>query len=318
MQENQKSVGSNGLQNVLVPTPYLVITQWAEGGKAVGYWTHDGTYAVDIATGYGQTNTAYYAPCDVVKQWVGNDSTVKWYSPNRVNFVNGQSGYLGMFTVHDNNAWGNVGKTYVQGEIIGHQGTAGNVTGMHVHLECGIYPTLQSAMNATHIQNSYGNWMLNGSGILRELMGVNNTPQVFLNGYQPWTAFVDRPSPPNIVSAQQRDIGNYTREIQGHATSSATIVRGSLKIEFVPNNETNRIVLYEWNGGVNVSDWFTAWDKVVIRKSGQLYYTLSATDNYDQTASKEFYWNIIVIFDGDDIIPLYMMNIIDGGYTPYQ
>lgn len=131
----QTSVGANGLQNALFPLPVMFITQLAGGG-----FSHEGTYAIDFGgrdvNGNRVYRMPYYAPFDCVLRRKTNDNAgVEWTTLNPVNTPSGVK-ELTLVAYHDNDVPNmSVGTVRRQGEFLGRTGTAGNVTGDHVHFE---------------------------------------------------------------------------------------------------------------------------------------------------------------------------------------
>jgi len=128
-------------------------------------YSHKGRKALDVATS-GDRNV--YAPfTGVIKKKYTTDSNVVWLeSSNPVQYADGTVDYMTMMVMHDNNIsdlW--VGQTISQGTAFYQEGTAGGVTGTHVHIEFG-----RGKFSGTGwYQNSYGKWCIN-------------------NGIDPWNA----------------------------------------------------------------------------------------------------------------------------------
>lgn len=192
MQLNQKSRGNNGYQNFLFPLSYLYISQGEDGD-----YSHKGTYAMDFI-GYDANgrvyNCPYYAPfdCHCVAIWGSENPMVVWQSDEKVNFIDGAFDYACIGFVHDDNVLSfNVGDTRNQGDIIGHTGTYGNVTGDHVHIE------VAKGEYAGYYQNNYGIYTLRNAYHLYNAMGVNDTVLVseHTGGYN-WRYFSETPTPP--------------------------------------------------------------------------------------------------------------------------
>ncbi len=111
----------------LFPLSYMYITQGEDGG-----YSHTGTLAMDFA---GMSNTfPYYAPvsCRCVATLADNNERI-FTSLNPVYLPDGTTSIISWVQAHDNNPIASVGDTFNQGETIGHTGTAGQVTGDHVH-----------------------------------------------------------------------------------------------------------------------------------------------------------------------------------------
>lgn len=196
----QKSVGSNNADNSLFPLEYMYITQ----GEYEYTYSHNGTYAMDFQ-GWGANgrvyNCPYYAPfdCHCVAIWGSTSPMVVWQSDNPVNYVDGRVDYMCIGFVHDNNISSfRVGDTRSQGDVIGHTGTYGNVTGDHVHIE------VARGLYAGYYQNSQGVWQLRNEYHLYDALGVNDTVLVkdyYINHQDvrvdyPWEEFQDIPPVP--------------------------------------------------------------------------------------------------------------------------
>lgn len=200
MQLNQKSRGNNGYQNFLFPLSYMDISQ-----GELGSFSHAGSLAMDFI-GYGSNgriyNCPYYAPfdCECVAIWGSVSPMVVWQSKEKVNFIDGTLDYACIGFVHDDNVLSfNVGDERTQGEVIGHTGTYGNVTGDHVHIE------VAKGEYAGYFLNSDNVYMLRNAYHLYNAMGVNDTTLVsgHTGGYN-WRYFSDIPTP-----TPSKKVGNF-------------------------------------------------------------------------------------------------------------
>ena len=133
MVAGQRMVGNDGKEVMLFPLPYLYITQGENGS-----YSHQGILAIDFVgwTGSSQLLEApMYAPCSC--RCV---ATIDAYNKGRIfqslDVVHTPNGlqYVTFMWFHDNNPIASVGDTFTQGDLIGHTGTAGNVTGDHTHM----------------------------------------------------------------------------------------------------------------------------------------------------------------------------------------
>ena len=104
--------------------------------------THLGTYNMDFlgmknidGTWERVFDCPYYAPVDIrlVTTRPSQHWNI-WNSLEKVIMPNGIIDYLSIYCVHDETLPTEVGMIRRQGEIFGHTGTAGYVTGDHVHL----------------------------------------------------------------------------------------------------------------------------------------------------------------------------------------
>ena len=132
MRASEKLVAPDGYEVMLFPLPYIYISQ-GENGE----FSHRGTLNIDFL-GWGASgrvfNAPLYAPCSckcVATIDVNNNGRV-FESLEKVHTPNGLQ-YVTFMFFHDNFPIASVGSTFNQGDIIGHTGTAGNVTGDHTH-----------------------------------------------------------------------------------------------------------------------------------------------------------------------------------------
>ena len=187
----QKS-SKNGIQNMLFPLDYMYITQGEDGS-----YSHKGTYAIDFQ-GYGANgriyNCPYYAPfdCHCVAIWGSSSPMVVWESDNPVWNVDGTTDYMCIGFCHDDNIpTFRVGDTRSQGDVIGHTGTFGYVTGDHVHIE------VAKGHYAGYYLNSQNVYQLRNEYHIYNACGVNDTNIVVGLGYD-WKEFSIAPPTPTI------------------------------------------------------------------------------------------------------------------------
>ena len=206
MVAGEKLVGRDGKEVMLFPLPYMYITQ----GEGETY-SHAGTFNIDFI-GYGSNGVIYQAPyyapcsCKCVRTFSsGDESNGRVYeSLDRVHTPNGLQ-YVSFLFFHDDNPTSVVGTVYSQGDLIGHTGTNGNVTGDHVHFNTAdgkyagyehVPPDNQGQLvNSTHIYdicyvndtvlvNDYNyNWQIYSGGV---------TPSDIRKGKFPWVLYARR------------------------------------------------------------------------------------------------------------------------------
>lgn len=120
-----------------------------------GLYSHQGSKAIDMCGRDGGQDPAY-APFDghVVNVSV-NSASMFFESNNPVEFADGTVDYMTIQVIHDDNVGRfYVGQTFLQGEHFFNEGSSGNATGNHIHLECA-KGTFQG-----QYQNSEGVWCL--------------------------------------------------------------------------------------------------------------------------------------------------------------
>lgn len=130
---NHLSGSSTTYQYFMFPmNEYIYISQGENGS-----YSHKGTLCIDFL-GWNENGRVYkcpyYAPCDCkcVAKGSGGD-WVAFESLDKVLCADGTLSKMCWVQVHDDTPL-SVGTTVKQGEVIGHTGTTGNVTGDHLHL----------------------------------------------------------------------------------------------------------------------------------------------------------------------------------------
>ena len=119
------------MQKAILPLRYIGISQ-----PMYGKTSHIGLKAIDFGwnSNYYEQSTVLIAPFDGKVVWKkGSSNTIAFQSNEKVEYADGTIDYMTVITAHDNNA-PSVGKTFKQGEVYSHSGTAGGVP-LHCHLE---------------------------------------------------------------------------------------------------------------------------------------------------------------------------------------
>lgn len=115
----------------LFPMKTMALTQGINGGLS-----HAGSMAIDNAGEDGGVDRVY-APCTVKCSWKDKSAPngVNWQTIKKVRWADGSYDYATIRIVHDNYIGDvNVGDIKRQGEVIGHEGVSGKVTGNHSHI----------------------------------------------------------------------------------------------------------------------------------------------------------------------------------------
>lgn len=181
MKPNEKLVDSKtGYEVALFPLEYLNMSQ-DEGGD----YSHAGTLSMDFL-GWGPNGRIlkcpYYAPVSCTCVGSTESANRIWQSNNKVLFADGTVDYMTWVQAHDNNPLP-IGTVLNQGDLLGHTGTAGNVTGDHLHLNVakGKYANWEQVP-------PNNNWQLKNSIHIYDALFVNDT--VIVNGYnKPWKTY---------------------------------------------------------------------------------------------------------------------------------
>ena len=197
MRPNQKLVASDGYEVMLFPLEYMNASQEEGGG-----YSHAGTLQMDFL-GWGANgrvyNCPYYAPCTCQCVATTDSSTNNrvFQSINQVHLADGSLGYVTFEVAHDLFPVVGVGVILNQGDLMGHTGTAGYVTGDHVHFQCarGTYAGWEQVP-------PNNNWQLKNEMHIYDACYINNT--TIINGYNyNWREW-NGPTPPTKKKEEKR------------------------------------------------------------------------------------------------------------------
>lgn len=172
-----------GYQIAKFPMDMIHVTQGENGD-----FSHKGTLCIDFVGTHDKY--PYYAPCDCECIAVGDAYNV-WKSSRVVMCADGQLRSLVWVNVHEEPLIHGVGKKLFKGELMGHTGIGGNVTGDHWHF---------NVINGS----TYNGWeytpdsRLSGEELhIYDVFAVNGVNIVEGYGY-PWKTsdYVDGSNPP--------------------------------------------------------------------------------------------------------------------------
>lgn len=137
MRPFQQMRDNHNKEIVLFPFEYLYMSQ-DEGGD----YSHQYTYNIDFL-GWGANGRIlrcpFYAPVTLkcVAIWDSSSNNRVYESTQKVHFADGSIDYLTISFAHDDLPIHGIGDVIPQGQLLGHTGTYGNVTGDHTHTCCG-------------------------------------------------------------------------------------------------------------------------------------------------------------------------------------
>lgn len=164
------------MEKPIFPMEYIRITQGYNEG------THIDSYAIDNA-GKDTGISSVVAPfTGIIKKIYSNDANEVWLeSKDIVEYPDGTKDYMNILFAHDNDISDLfVGKVIKQGETFYHEGTKGNATGNHCHIECG---KGKFNNNGWH-KNNAGYWSINNGKKPEECLWIDENIKVLNNrGY---------------------------------------------------------------------------------------------------------------------------------------
>lgn len=196
MRAGQTLKTSAGVEVMLFPLEYLYMSQ-DEGGD----YSHAGTLAIDFL-GWGDNGRIYrcpyYAPCSCTCIGSTESANRIWQSNAPVLLADGTVDYVCWVQAHDNNPLP-IGTVLKQGDLLGHTGTAGQVTGDHLHLNVarGKYANWERVP-------PNNNWQLRNSIHIYNACYVNDTEIIRGFGHD-WKTY-DIPIPPTPTPHKKNNL----------------------------------------------------------------------------------------------------------------
>ena len=182
MAPNERLIADDGKEVMLFPLEYMNIS------NPEGATSHAGTLQIDFLgwDANGRVyNCPYYAPCTCRCVDITDTSTNNrvYQSVNEVHLADGTIGYVTFETAHDNFPTHGVGEIITQGALLGHTGTAGYVTGDHLHFQCarGTYQGWEQVPPDN-------NWQLVNEMHIYDACYVNDTTIIDGEGYN-WKTY---------------------------------------------------------------------------------------------------------------------------------
>ena len=161
------------MEKPLFPSKYMRITQgYMEG-------SHQSSYAIDNADKDGGISNIYAPFTGIIKKIYPNDANEVWLeSEDPVDYPDGTKDYMTIMFAHANDTQDLfVGKRIRQNEAFYKEGTKGNATGNHCHIECG-----KGRFSGTgwH-KNNAGYWSINNSKRPEECLWIDPTITILNN-----------------------------------------------------------------------------------------------------------------------------------------
>ena len=177
MRAGQRMVADDGYEVMLFPLEYMVIS------NPEGATSHAGTLQIDFL-GWNASgrvlNCPYYAPCTCTCIGSSDASTNNriYQSVDKVHLADGTLGIVTFECAHDNFPVHSIGDRIIQGQILGRTGTAGYVTGDHLHFQCA-----RGAYAGWEQVPPNNNWQLRNEMHIYDACYVNETTIIDGEGY---------------------------------------------------------------------------------------------------------------------------------------
>ena len=163
------------MEKPLFPSKYIRITQGYNEG------THKSSYAIDNADKDSGISNIYAPFTGIIKKIYTNDANEVWLeSAEKVEYPDGTIDYMTVMFAHANDVSNLfVGKRITRGESFYKEGTKGNVTGNHCHIECGRGKFTGTGWH----KNSSGYWSINNAKKPEECFWIDDSIKVLSSKY---------------------------------------------------------------------------------------------------------------------------------------
>ncbi len=276
-----RSEAAGEYEYAMFPMEYMTISQGENSD-----FSHKNSLAMDFTGQAVSLREGVYAPFScTVKNIVSRYGGVWIQSNDKVRYADGSLDYMTVLLIHCNDVSGlSVGDTFAQGELFYREGTAGNVTGMHVHIECarGPYTTGNLIYAGYYTMGGvrYGIYNLPGQEHLYNCFFVDSTVQVKSDRGYNWKKITNEDWHPLSGSVQsdviyRADANLNVRSGAGTDYSTMTVLPAGTYVH------VSSIYLGIW--GKITYDGVTGWINLSycteIGKTDALQRTLNYVDN---------------------------------------
>ena len=155
------------MEKAIFPSKYMRITQGYNEG------THIDSYAIDNADKDSSISDIYAPFTGIIKKIYPNDANEVWLeSVDKVEYPDGTIDYMTIMFAHNNDISNLfVGKRINKNEVFYKEGTKGNATGNHCHIECGKGKFEGSGWH----KNSNGFWSINNGKKPEECLFIDDS-----------------------------------------------------------------------------------------------------------------------------------------------
>lgn len=161
------------MEKPLFPSEYMRITQGYNEG------THKNSFAIDNADKDSGISNIYAPYTGIIKKIYPTDANEVWLeSVDKVEYPDGTIDYLTMLFAHANEVENLfVGKLIKKGEVFYKEGTKGNASGNHCHIECGRGKFTGSGWH----KNESGYWSINNGKKPEDCLWIDDSIKILNN-----------------------------------------------------------------------------------------------------------------------------------------
>lgn len=181
------------MEKPIFPSKYMRITQ------GYGEGTHKSSYAIDNADKDSGISDIYAPYTGIIKKIYQNDANEVWLeSLDKVEYPDGTKDYMTILFAHNNDVSNLfVGKKINQNEAFYKEGTKGNASGNHCHIECG-----QGKFNGTgwH-KNASGYYSINNGKKPEECLWIDDSINILDNNNYNWKKIEKAP---DIIEKEEK------------------------------------------------------------------------------------------------------------------
>lgn len=155
------------MEKAMYPSPYIRITQ------KHGIGSHVDSYAFDEAGSDGGIDYLIASFTGTIKKIYTSDANEVWFeSVDKVQYPDGTIDYMTLMLAHDNDVSNlKVGQVIKQGQRFYEEGTKGQATGNHCHIECARGKFTGTGWH----QNSAGYWSINNGKKVDECLWIDDS-----------------------------------------------------------------------------------------------------------------------------------------------
>lgn len=164
------------MEKPLFPAKCMRITQGYNEG------THKDSFAIDNADIDTEISNIYAPFTGIIKKIYSNDANEVWLeSIDKQEYPDGTIDYMTIMFAHDNDVSDLfVGKRINKGEVFYSEGTKGNTTGAHCHIECGKGKFTSTGWH----KNSANYWSINNGKAPEDCLWIDDSIKIIDNyGY---------------------------------------------------------------------------------------------------------------------------------------